>query len=385
VTTMWSKVTSAEGNEREEELRADFWKQMVEAGCRVHRFKDTYDSAWHIIGDDSERFNTAVLFQLEVANDRLRLTETHPGKTQNKKLVQPIKDRQDAAHMQKNQFVVPPNGRIVVVMGPTGAGKSTFIERATGHDGKTIGHKLRSFTSDIRTVRTTHPTAGYPVLLVDTPGFDDMDGSDMEIIIRVVEFLVKIYKGDFDLASIVYLHKISDNRMTRAVPKNLRIFTSLCGQKVMPSVALATTMWSKVTSVEGNGREEELRCDFWKEMVEAGCRIHRFKDTHDSAWHIIGDDSERSNTAVLFQSEVVNAALPLTETRARKMIDELEQTIKDGQEAARMLDKHAQTQTNQLVVNQLNERKARIEDRMIRVTHQLRQLKRRIAMFFRKK
>ena len=108
------------------------------------------------------------------------------------------------------------------VMGPTGAGKSTvricfcplfpscwsfqkFIERATGHDGKTIGHKLRSFTSDIRTVRTTHPTAGYPVLLVDTPGFDDTYRSDVVILVQIADFLVKMSASYFRSSPITKL------------------------------------------------------------------------------------------------------------------------------------------------------------------------------------
>jgi len=81
--------------------------------------------------------------------------------------------------------------RIVVVMGPTGAGKSTFIECATRQDGRTVGHKLRSFTADIRTVRFNHPTDGYPVVFVDTPGFEATSRSDMETLSMIADWLVQ--------------------------------------------------------------------------------------------------------------------------------------------------------------------------------------------------
>jgi len=64
-----------------------------------------------------------------------------------------------------------------------------FIECATRQDGRTVGHKLRSFTAGIQTARTAHPTDGYPVLFVDTPGFDDTSKSDMEILGMIADFL----------------------------------------------------------------------------------------------------------------------------------------------------------------------------------------------------
>jgi len=49
-TTMWDRVSEEEGNEREDELKRDFWTGMVADGCRTERFENTYDSAWRIIG-----------------------------------------------------------------------------------------------------------------------------------------------------------------------------------------------------------------------------------------------------------------------------------------------------------------------------------------------
>lgn len=68
--------------------------------------------------------------------------------------------------------------------------------------------------------------------------------------------------------------------------ENLRLFSSLCGQQVMPNVVIVTTMWSDVPGEVGTKREEDLKRDVWTDMMP-GCRIERFKDTCKSTWDII--------------------------------------------------------------------------------------------------
>jgi hypothetical protein len=51
VTTMWSEVPRENGLRREQELKTKFLGEMLGGGCRVERFDDTYESAWHIVCD----------------------------------------------------------------------------------------------------------------------------------------------------------------------------------------------------------------------------------------------------------------------------------------------------------------------------------------------
>lgn len=96
-------------------------------------------------------------------------------------------------------------------MGPTGVGKSTvgtpsltiflfpiarqFINRATRQDSGTIGHKLKSCTTEIQAVQTYHPKTKHPIVFVDTPGFDDTFKSDTEILALIEAWLVQVFVG----------------------------------------------------------------------------------------------------------------------------------------------------------------------------------------------
>lgn len=68
-----------------------------------------------------------------------------------------------------------------------------FVDIATNHQSKEIGHRLESRTSAIRAVRFALPESNYSFVLVDTPGFDDTYKSDMEILSMIADWLEKTY------------------------------------------------------------------------------------------------------------------------------------------------------------------------------------------------
>ena len=57
----------------------------------------------------------------------------------------------------------------------------------------------------------------------------------------------------------------------------------------MPNAVIATTMWCRVWGAEGEEREARLKSIYWADMIAQGCRVERFQDTYESAWHIIGN------------------------------------------------------------------------------------------------
>ncbi|KAI6017896.1 P-loop containing nucleoside triphosphate hydrolase protein [Pisolithus marmoratus] len=154
-------------------------------------------------------------------------------------------------------------------MGPTGAGKSSFIANATKHKDEGVGHDLMSCTSEIKAIPWN--VDGISILLVDTPGFDDTNKSDLDILKLISDWLNAEYRTSSPiLSAILYFHRISDNRMAGTPLKNLRVFEKLCGKNAMSKITLVTTMWDEVEPDVGDERLKELRSSYWKTMISRG-------------------------------------------------------------------------------------------------------------------
>lgn len=140
-------------------------------------------------------------------------------------------------------------------MGLTGSGKSTFISRCIGRDAQ-IGHDLRSCTESLGIFRFSHE--GRDVYLIDTPGFNDTERSDEETLRCIAHFLGISYANRRYITGIVYLHRITDNRMTGTNQRNIHMLKALCGQDAYHNIVVASTMWSLSDSQVLKGRETEL-------------------------------------------------------------------------------------------------------------------------------
>ena len=88
------------------------------------------------------------------------------------------------------------------------------------------------------------------------------------------------------LSGIIYTHKISDNRMTGQLERNLTRFAGSSADQWAQGIALVTTMWDKINHNDSEKREEQLRNGYWKVMINKGAVLHRLPNT-DSAWSII--------------------------------------------------------------------------------------------------
>jgi hypothetical protein len=69
-----------------------------------------------------------------------------------------------------------------------------FINTATGQPDTAVGHDLESCTSEVRAVSCLHPdNSGRTVVFVDTPGFDDTNLNDTEILKAIANWLTAMY------------------------------------------------------------------------------------------------------------------------------------------------------------------------------------------------
>ena len=227
---------------------------------------------------------------------------------------------------------------LIAVFGMTGTGKTTFIEKASGQKLQ-VGHNLHSCSSPIpfpQTKLTPPPIGttniqkihckigGRNITLVDTPGFDDTSRSDTDILILIASWLRESYKENTLLSGIIYLHRISDPRMSGSSVKNLRLFRKLCGAESMHNVALVTTMWDRVNRLEGETRERDLKDGengFWKAMIGGGCAVRRHDGSEVRARELVAELAGKRRTVLRLQEEMRDGK-SLSETEAGVSLNE---------------------------------------------------------------
>ncbi|KAG1860906.1 P-loop containing nucleoside triphosphate hydrolase protein, partial [Suillus subluteus] len=202
------------------------------------------------------------------------------------------------------------------VMGATGSGKSTFINKASGSN-LVVGHGLESCTSEVQTSRP-FVVSGRVVTLIDTPGFDDTNRSDTAILNMIAAYLSTTYEHGAKLAGVIYMHRISDLRMGGTSKRNFRIFRELCGERSLKNVIIVTNMWLQVTREIGEAREAELaRMDkFFKPVLEKGGQLLRHHGTLESAHTILRYLINNQPAPLRIQQEIVDEHRSIEETAA---------------------------------------------------------------------
>ncbi|CAE6430298.1 unnamed protein product [Rhizoctonia solani] len=154
------------------------------------------------------------------------------------------------------------NLKTVLVCGTSGAGKSKFINIATGSD-LTIGHGIDSETTEV--VDTEIPFLKYGdnyVQLVDTPGFQDTrDGDEVPVFKNITEWLAARYTANIRIVGIIYLRSIQEPRVLRAETRLIQMFKDLCGDDCLDRVVVVTNRWQLDAGEQEERREEEMITD----------------------------------------------------------------------------------------------------------------------------
>ncbi|KAG5654006.1 hypothetical protein H0H81_008315 [Sphagnurus paluster] len=96
---------------------------------------------------------------------------------------------------------------------------------------------------------------------------------------------------------IVFLHAITQGRQADIVPHRLELFYTLCrGNRALrlicgaESIVVATTKWIEIKPEKGLAREDQLREECWKDLLNRdGTSMCRFEDSQASAISIVSD------------------------------------------------------------------------------------------------
>ncbi|PPQ73054.1 hypothetical protein CVT24_001632 [Panaeolus cyanescens] len=195
----------------------------------------------------------------------------------------------------------------ILIAGPTGAGKSSFIEALAGD--KKLGiskNQLEGYTQSVTPYELVNASfEGAPICLLDSPGFSDSNISEMEVLNMLKQFLMD-YNIKF-VHSLLYFCPITDVRlpgsrrktieMLRCLVRTQSISTSGGSRSNDGTLTVVTTMWDNVWNERVRERAEgnlaQLRDEIFKDMIEHGAAITQFMNTRDSALEIL--DTGRSH------------------------------------------------------------------------------------------
>jgi hypothetical protein len=269
-------------------------------------------------------------------------------------------------------------------MGPAGVGKSTvggilsaphrsllldgtlikFIKNYTGDQGVVVSHNLESCTTDVESFLAAFPDhldskvlADRRLVLVDTPGFDDSNGDDAEILRRVAAWLANrwvllgttapncflrrighSYNNQMTIGGIVYMHNINENRMRASLKTNLNMFMKICGEDAFKKVILATTQWQRLQVEDGERLEQQLKHKYWRELLDGGAEVMQIRDMVGK-WEreiikrsierlLAGEGRHKEKVTLQIQKEVVDLQMSIPATQAgRELRLSLEQLL----------------------------------------------------------
>ncbi|KAH7914571.1 P-loop containing nucleoside triphosphate hydrolase protein [Hygrophoropsis aurantiaca] len=243
VTTKWGVVRKEAGEQFESQLTEKYCNAATRAGAKIDRFNQDTQSAWSIL-------------------DHVLPAKPEP---------------------------------LILVLGQTGSGKSTFINTAVGENVADVTDDLISCTKQVTKYQVNHfSKPGRRVFLVDVPGFNDSSAcGDAETLSLIIGWLKQHSKGA-KLMGFIYMHEITQSKVDNSVSLVTPLKFTRPG--MLFNITLATTKWGDVAEDAGVKHESDLAEKYWKNLLRQGMRMMRFEDTRQSAWEII--DSVLSQESV---------------------------------------------------------------------------------------
>lgn len=217
-------------------------------------------------------------------------------------------------------------------MGITGAGKSSLISQLLNEEVDIIGHNLTSYTSGVDFFMFEY-AGGRRVFLMDTPGFDDTYRSNAEVLRDIAFILAQVYRHRLSVAGIIYMHRITDNRISGSSVKNLEVLRKLCGPDAFSRIVLTTSMWNSVSQnlvslQDAFNRENQLKttANFWGLLIRGGSRVMRWAGDKQSAVgaisHLVDLHDRHGSIVLKIQRELVENRIALDDTDSGRAVQD---------------------------------------------------------------
>ncbi|KAK3366189.1 P-loop containing nucleoside triphosphate hydrolase protein, partial [Lasiosphaeria ovina] len=133
----------------------------------------------------------------------------------------------------------------ILLLGPTGSGKSSFIHRATGSPDVKIGDGTLPCTTEcevFETILKSKHRGAVSLSFLDTPGFDDIPIRDLKILGDIARHLRDLPP----VCGVLHFHRITDRRLMGTSRFNLEMLKTITGEGFSDRVAFVTTMWDTI-------------------------------------------------------------------------------------------------------------------------------------------
>lgn len=186
---------------------------------------------------------------------------------------------------------------------------------------------------------------GRTIVLIDTPGFDDDNRSDVQILEDISKWMAeKGYLKSNQLDGLVLLHPVTMHRVGGTERRRTKLFQTILGEKAYKRVIIATTMWEQMVSENDvkeriAGREKDL----WRDFVSKGSKVRRHQNNQESAHKIIREviamSEKYGKLEPLLHKELVMNPLLVESSAGRVTKEQLEAEIKRARELIREHEK----------------------------------------------
>ena len=232
-----------------------------------------------------------------------------------------------------------------------------------------------------------YPVPNSHTFLIDTPGFDDPQRSDTDILQSIASCLADLYEGllfesaEISLSGIIYIHAINEVRMTGPMMKNLRILLHLAGEGNMQHLVLTTSKWGVEDAKTAQDRERELTTDakYWKGHLAAGAKMRRYDDSQASALSIIALATEGGMFIPQLTQEYIISGAELCYTAAGRAIDHDMAIARDRHETELLALRHQHSLAcdarEAAAAAQLQQRTLRVEAKLKVMDDEMNQLR----------
>ncbi|KAF9034786.1 hypothetical protein BJ165DRAFT_1615657 [Panaeolus papilionaceus] len=220
-----------------------------------------------------------------------------------------------AVSVEQVSRVGPIDGMVSVLLGPTGSGKSTFIESLAPNMSLGISsNKLEGFTQSINIYRIVNiHRSHWPIYLVDVPGFADTKISSMGIV-SMLRNMIQANNNPYFY--ILYFTPIHNPRLPGSQRRVLQTFEALTGPESASLITIVSTMWDLIWGESASRRAEsnfsELQDKIWKKYISSGSDIVRFQNTQVSALTILDAAFDRGFTEDYPLRESISQSLQQT-------------------------------------------------------------------------